>query len=195
MTDNSHKGMVTRLLGRLRDGDGSALSDVFPHLYLELRRIAGACLRNERPDHTLQPTALVNELYLRLEELHSIQWSGTTHFLSVAARLMRRILIDHARNRRSAKRDGALERVQLDDLAICSEFDVELLALSDALDRLENFDQRAAEGLVMQYFGGMTIDEIALALDVSTATVEREGQIAMAWMRKELRSSQERSEP
>jgi RNA polymerase sigma factor (TIGR02999 family) len=187
--------MVTQLLGRLHNGDSSALSDVFPHLYLELRRIAGACLRNERPDHTMQPTALVNDLYLRLEELHSVQWSGTTHFLSVAARLMRRILIDHARNRRRAKRDGALERVQLDDLAICSEFDVELLALSDALDRLEKLDPRAAEGLVMQYFGGMTIDEIALALDVSTATVERDRQIAMAWMRKELRSSQERSEP
>ena len=187
--------MVTQMLGRLRDGDGSALSDVFPHLYLELRRIAAACLRNERPDHTLQPTALVNELYLRLEELHSIQWNRTTHFLSVAARMMRRILIDHARSRRRAKRDGALERVELDDLAYCSEFDTELLALSDALDRLEKFDPRASEGLVMQYFGGMTIDEIALALDVSTATVERDRQIAMAWMRKELRSTQDRSEP
>jgi RNA polymerase sigma factor (TIGR02999 family) len=178
---------VTALLIAWRNGDQSALARLLPLVYGELHALAGRYMRGERDDHTLQTTALMHEAYLRLCGA-DVTWEGRAHFLAVAAQAMRRILVDHARARSRAKRGGGDTPVTLDDaLAPRAERPDELLALDEALVRLAALDERKARAVELHYFGGLTYDETAAALAVSTATVDRELRLAKAWLYKELR--------
>ena len=178
---------VTRLLVDVRLGRRDALDRLLPLVHDELHRIAAGYMRRERADHTLQPTALVNEAYLRLVDQRDVEWRDRAHFLGVAAQLMRMILVDHARARRAAKRAGGAERVSLDDTVIVvGERDVDLLALDEALGRLAALDPRLCRVVELRYFGGLTTRETAEVLGVSTATVEREWATARGWLRREL---------
>jgi RNA polymerase sigma factor (TIGR02999 family) len=170
---------VTELLLAWGEGDQSALNLMIPLVHAELRHIAARYMARERLGHTLQPTALVNEVYLRLVEVERVRWQNRAHFLAVAARLMRRILVDFARSRRYQKRGGGGERVAFDEALI---IDVgrghDLLALDDALDELARVDDRQSQIVVMRFFAGLTVDEIAGVLGVSTATVMRDWKLA-----------------
>jgi RNA polymerase sigma factor (TIGR02999 family) len=181
-------GEVTQWLSRLREGDAAALDQVVAVLYDELRLVARARLRAERPDHTLSPTALVNEVYLRLLGQHRIDASGRTEFFAVAARTMRRVLVDAARTRKRLKRGGNQERVPLEDVdaALSIREADELLALEAALERLAAQDPRAAEVVEKRFFAGLTLEETAASLGVSTKTVQRDWLAARAWLRKEV---------
>jgi RNA polymerase sigma-70 factor, ECF subfamily len=164
-----------------------ALDRLLPVVHGELRRIASAYLRRERPDHTLQPTALVNEAYLRLAERGEVAWESKTHFLAIAANVMRQILVDHARARHADKRNGDRARVELDEaLVIAFERDLDLVWLDEALDRLGALDPRLARVVELRFFGGLTTKEAAEVLEISTATVEREWATARGWLRREL---------
>jgi RNA polymerase sigma factor (TIGR02999 family) len=178
---------VTVLLNEMRRGDGQAFACLMPLIYAELRKIAAAHLRRERKEHTLQPTALVNEAYLKLVGATSVEWGGRNHFYRVAAQVMRRILVDHARARRADKRAGRALRVTLDDEALTiAARDVEILALDEALERLAVADPRLARVVELRYFGGLTVTETAEALGLSTATVGREWAAARALLRRAL---------
>ena len=178
---------VTRLMAGVRTGNRDAIDALLPLVHAELRRIASAHMRRERPGHTLQPTALVNEAYLRLVDQTDVEWQNRAHFLAVASRLMRRILVDHARAKSTAKRDTGSVRVELDDVDIGgTERDIDLLALDEALERLSAMDPRLSEVVENRYFGGLTTKETAEAMQLSTATVEREWVAARAWLRREL---------
>lgn len=181
-------GDVTRLLQRVREGDASASHDLIPFVYKELRRIAGAFMQGERPGHTLQPTALVNEAYLRLVDQKRVDWQGREHFFRVAARLMRRVLVDHARGRLAAKRGGGEENLNLDCLDIPDRPEKleQMLIVDDILTRLEAVDPEQVRVVELRYFGGMSIPETASALGVSTSTVDRDWSMAKAWIRREL---------
>lgn len=179
-------GEVTRLLVRWRDGDAAAFERLLPLVYDELRVIAGRQLRRERPDHTLQTTALVHEAYLRLVG-SDVSWEGRPHFLAVAATCMRRILVDHARARGRQKRDPGQrvpspaegpERLPLDSL--------DLIALDTAMEKLMGVDHRKGRALELYYFGGLSYEEMAPLLAISPATVHRELRSARAWLSKEL---------
>lgn len=179
-------GDVTRLLRAWRVGDRDAEERLIAVLYDELHRIAEARMRGERPDHTLQSTALIHEAYMRLAEA-GISWSDRTHFFAAAARTMRRVLTDHARARQRQKRSGGLDRVTLTGLpAEAGDDPVDLLALDAALDALAEQDDRKASVVELHYYGGLTYDEIAEALDVSPATVDRDLRLARAWLRDRL---------
>lgn len=183
---DSASDTVARLMAAVREGDRDALDAVIPIVFEELRRIASGYMRRERAGHTLQPTALVNEAYLRLLEGPEVEWQSRAHFLGVAAKLMRNILVDHARARAAAKRSGG-ERVTLHDAdAATPERDVDLMALDEALDRLASIDAELARLVELRYFGGLTTKETAEAMGVSTATVEREWATARGWLRREL---------
>lgn len=178
---------VTKLLADVRLGRREALDRLLPIVHGELHRIASAYMRRERIDHTLQPTALVNEAYLRLVNQRDVAWRDRAHFVGVAAQLMRMILVDHARARRAAKRAGDAERVPLDEtIAFEKGRDVDLLALDEALERLVAMDPTLARVVELRYFGGLTTRETAEVLGVSTATVEREWATARGWLRREL---------
>jgi RNA polymerase sigma factor (TIGR02999 family) len=178
---------VTQLLVDVRLGRRDALDRLLPVVHAELHRIAAGYMRRERADHTLQPTALVNEAYLRLVDQRDVEWRDRAHFLGVAAQLMRLILVDHARARRAAKRAGGAERVALDDAVVAvGERDVDLVALDEALGRLTELDSRLSKVVELRYFGGLTTREVAEVLGVSTATVEREWATARGWLRREL---------
>ena len=178
---------VTRLLVDVRLGRRDALDRLLPLVHDELHRIAAGYMRRERADHTLQPTALVNEAYLRLVDQRDVEWRDRAHFLGVAAQLMRMILVDHARARRAAKRAGGAERVPLDETVLVGgERDVDLLALDEALGRLAALDPRLCRVVELRYFGGLTTREAAEVLAISTATVEREWATARGWLRREL---------
>lgn len=174
---------LTRLLVEWQQGNRGALDALTPVVYQELRRLAGSYLRRERPDHTLQPTALINEAYLRLVDQNTPQFRSRSHFFGVASQLMRQILVDHARAHRAAKRGGDGKKISLDDAPV---FTVgrseELLALDEALSRLAAFDQRKARVIEMRFFGGLSIEQVAQALDISVATVGRELRMAQAWL-------------
>lgn len=180
-------GEVTRLLHAWRDGDEEARESLMQMLYDELHRIAEARMRGEPEGHTLQSTALIHEAYMRLAEA-SISWSDRTHFFVVAARTMRRVLTDHARARQRQKRSGALDRVTLSGLPAPSRGDqrVDLIALDAALDALAEQDPRKASAVELHYYGGLTHEEVAEALDVSPATVDRDLRMARAWLRDRL---------
>jgi RNA polymerase sigma-70 factor (ECF subfamily) len=168
-------------------GTKQALDRVLPVVHAELRRIASAYLRRERADHTLQPTALVNEAYLRLAERGEVAWESKAHFLAIAANVMRQILVDHARARQAHKRHGDRTRVELDEaLVVAFERDLDLVWLDDALDRLGALDWRLARVVELRFFGGLTTKETAEVLAISTATVEREWATARGWLRREL---------
>jgi RNA polymerase sigma factor (TIGR02999 family) len=178
---------VTQILQEVSRGDKDAPARLMPLVYDELRRLADHYLRQERPDHTLQPTALVHEAYLRLIDQSRVEWQNRAHFLGVAAQLMRRILVDHARRHHALKRGGFRQKLSLDEAVDYSQTpDVDLVALDDALNALEQFDERQSRIVELRFFGGLTIEETAEALSVSPATVKVDWNMAKAWLRQEI---------
>jgi len=169
-------------------GEGEReLAQALPQVYNELREVAGIYLRRERPNHTLQPTALVHEAYLRLREQRNVDWANRAQFLGVAARMMRRILVDHAVARRASKRGSDATHVSLDTaLEIVQKQDLSTLAIHQALQGLEALDSRQAQIVEMRFFGGMTVDEIAAVLSISPITVKREWALAKLWLEREM---------
>jgi RNA polymerase sigma-70 factor, ECF subfamily len=166
-----------------------------PLVYHELHRIARRCMTKEAPQHSLQPTALVNEAYLRLVGGKEVAWTDRTHFLAVAARAMRHILVDHARARRSQKRGGLTVRVSVDEaLLVSDEHSPDLVALDDALKGLATFDERKSRVVEMRYFGGLSVDETASVLKLSPDTVKRDWRIARAWLQAEMRGDHARND-
>jgi RNA polymerase sigma factor (TIGR02999 family) len=183
---------VTALLQAWTGGDHNARDQLLPVLYDELRRTARAYMRRERSGHTLQATALVNEVFLRLVDIHHVQWRDRVHFLTMAAQLMRRILVDHARRRGYLKRGGAESPVPLDESAfISSGRNSQLALVDDALNALAKRDTRKAKVVEMRFFGGLSVEETAAALNVSTQTVLRDWSLAKAWLRREMSSAYE----
>jgi RNA polymerase sigma-70 factor, ECF subfamily len=178
---------ITELLIEWNNGRNGALEDLLPLVYGELRRLAAHRLRQERPDHTLQPTALVHEAYLRLVDQRRVRWQNRAHFYGVAAHIMRRILVDQARARKADKRGGEWQRVTLTDNKTPNESrDVDVLALDNALQRLAALDPQQERIVELRYFGGLTLEETAEVVGISTATVKREWAIAKAWLRAAL---------
>jgi RNA polymerase sigma factor (TIGR02999 family) len=187
MSDHEPRPDLTGLLQAWNDGDPEAMNELMPLVYAELHRLARANLRGERADHTLQATALVNEAYVRLVGQTRVRWQNRAQFFGTAAQFMRRILVDHARDRLSAKRGGGAPRVELDEaLLATSERGIDLLALDAALERLERLDPRQGRLVVLRFFGGLTIEEAAAVLDISPATAKREWTTARIWLRREL---------
>jgi len=188
---------VTRLLIDWKQGDTKALDQLIPLVYQELRQLAGGYLRNERLDHTLQPTALLHEAYLRLVEQEMPEWQSRAHFFGVAARLMRQILVDHARTHNASKRGSALQKLSLDEALPVYNYESKatILSLDEALNRLASFDERKARVIEMRAFGGMTVEDTALALGVSEPTIKRDMRLAQAWLRRELQLAPASTEP
>lgn len=185
--DAGRQGEITELLGRWHAGDQEALADLLPAVYAELHRRARSLMRGERPDHTLQPTALVHEAYLRLAAGNSPAWSDRLHFFAVASRTMRRILIDHARRLQAGKRGGAAQKVPLQGLELA--FDdrlADFLAIDEALDRLAELDDRKARVIELRYFGGLSVAETAEVLEVSRPTVVLDARLARAWLFRQV---------
>lgn len=180
-------GQITELLQAARDGDREAFDALFPHVYDTLRRIAGARMRAERRNHTLAPTALVHEAYLKLVGLDRIEWRNRAQFYAIAARAMRQILVDHVLARHAEKRGGQRVRVTLDEaMRVAGPRPHEVQALEEALARLESQDPRRAQVVVCRFFGGMEVAETAEALGISEATVKRDWAAARAWLNREL---------
>jgi len=177
---------VSRLLIDWGNGDQAALDELIPLVYDELRRLAGRYMRRESQDHTLQTSALVNEAYMRLVDQKNVQWQNRAHFFGVAAQLMRRILVDHARSRSRVKRGGGLQMVSLADQAGVSKEAAEVIALDDALTNLAEMDQRKSQIVEMKFFGGLTTEEVAEVLKITTRTVEREWRKARAWLNRAI---------
>jgi len=177
---------VTRLLVDWGNGDQAALDELIPLVYDELRRMAGRYMRRESKGHTLQTSALVNEAYLRLVNQKSVQWQNRAHFFGVAAHLMRRILVDHARSRSRAKRGGGAQMVSLADQAVISKEVADVIALDDALKNLAEMDPRKSQIVEMKFFGGLTTEEVAEVLKVTSRTVEREWRKAKAWLNRAI---------
>ncbi len=178
---------VTELLLGWSEGDDAARERLMSLVYDELRRIAGAQLRGERRNHTLQATALVNEAYVRLVDQTRVQWRNRAHFFGIAAQLMRRILVDHARRQRAAKRGGGATMLAInEEIAAGPERDFDLVALDDALEQLQEFDPRAARLVELRFFGGLTIEETGEVLGLSPATIKREWSTARAWLYREI---------
>jgi RNA polymerase sigma factor (TIGR02999 family) len=181
---------VTLLLDRFSQGNEEATAELLPLIYAELRRQAARYLRQERPGHTLQPTALVHEAYVKLIEQRNVRWQNRSHFFGIAAQAMRRILIDHARTRGRTKRGGGMAKVELEDNhAIQEAASVDVLALDQALTRLAQLDERQARIVELRYFGGLGLEETAQVLDLSTATVKRDWTMARAWLFSQLKSA------
>lgn len=179
---------VSLLLARWRSGDRAAFDELLPIVYQEMKQIASRHMRGERSGHTLQATALVHEAYARMVDL-SIPYRDRMHFLAVASRTMRRILIEHARSRGRQRRGGGWKRETLDEtLSLADESPIDIIALDDVLRRLEATDPRLGQAVELHYFGGLSYDEIAGVLDVSTATVHRDLRLAKAWLHRELSS-------
>ena len=178
---------ITDLLAETGYWKGAQLDDVAPLVYAELRQLAHRYMSGERSDHTLQATALVNEAYLRLADQTNPHWQDRTHFFAGAARMMRHILVDHARGQQRAKRGAGAVHVELSDEAVVAESQAEqVLDLNDALQSLAELDRRASQVVELKYFGGMNYEEIADVLSVSAITVRRDWEFAKAWLRKEL---------
>ena len=178
---------VSVLLQGWRNGDRTALDALLPLVYKELRRLARFQLRQERPNHTLQSAALVNEAYLRLVGLNAPKWESHSHFFAIAAQLMRQILVDYARRHRAAKRGGDVRRVSVSDAAATAQAtDFDVLALDEALQSLANIDPRQSRVVELRFFAGLSLEEIAKALDVGPATVQRDWTAARAWLYREI---------
>ncbi len=178
---------ITQLLLAWGNGDQAALEALMPLVYDELRRVAARHLRRQRPDHTLQTTALVNEAYLRLIDSSQVRWQNRAHFFAVSATLMRRILVDFARSRGNLKRGGGAQQVSLDEaMVVATERGADLLALDDALNRLATLNPRQAQVVELRYFGGLSEEETAEALKVSLRTVQRDWNLARLWLYREL---------
>ena len=179
---------VSQLLVEWGRGDQEALSRLMPLVYDELRRLASRHLRRERPDHTLQTTALVHEAYLKLFDQREVDWQNRGHFFAIAAQLMRRILVDYARSHRAAKRGGAYIKLSLDEAAAMSdEKSADLLALDEALDRLATMDPQQSRVVELRVYGGLSVEETAAALGISPRTVKREWSMARAWLYQQLK--------
>jgi RNA polymerase sigma factor (TIGR02999 family) len=186
MTTHSQKE-ITQLLLAWSEGDRAALDQLTPLVYEELRRLAKRYMGQERPGHTLQTTALVNEAYLRLIDTSQVRWQNRAHFLAVSAQLMRRILVDFARARRQLKRGGEVRRVSLEEaLVVSAEPDADLVALDDALSALSALDPRQSRVVELRFFGGLSVEETAEALNISETTVRRDWTLARAWLHREL---------
>ena len=178
---------VTALLAAWGAGDSSALVQLLPIVHDELRRLARRMMRRERGGHTLQTTALVNEAYMRLVDLTQVRWQDRTHFFAMSARLMRRILVDHARSRKYLKRGGGFRQVTLDDgFMMAGEGGADLVALNDALETLSQIDPRKSQVVELRFFGGLSVEETAQALHVSNETIMRDWRLAKAWLLREL---------
>ena len=184
---------VTRLLQEWRNGDRAALDTLLPLFHKELRRLAHAQLRKERPDHTLQNAALVSEAYLRLIGLRSPQWESRTHFFAIAARLMRQILVDYARRYRTEKRAGGPGKLSIENaknaMNLSSPSDVDVIALDDALNVLATLDPRQSRVVELKFFGGLSLHEISTALDIAPATVQRPWTAARATLHRQISKS------
>jgi RNA polymerase sigma factor (TIGR02999 family) len=182
-------GEITQLLQGWRGGDRKALEALLPVVHKELKRLAHFQLRKERPDHTLQSAALVNEAYLRLVGLNSPQWESRSHFFAVAAQLMRKILVDYARRHRAEKRGGGARALSLDDTGLLEQGkvrDLNVIALDDALQALAQIDTRKAQVVELRFFGGLNFEETAEVLNVSVITVARDWSTARAWLHREM---------
>jgi RNA polymerase sigma factor (TIGR02999 family) len=177
---------VTRLLIAWHDGQPAALDELTPIVYTELRRLAAAYMRRERREHTLQPTALIHEAYMRLVDQRLPVFDSRTHFFGVAARIMRQVLVDFARAHRSEKRGSGLQAPLGDAIHLSANPSADLIDLHDALDRLAAFDARKAQVIELRYFGGLTREEVAEAMDLTLATVKRDLMLGEAWLRREL---------
>lgn len=180
---------ITQLLVAWGKGDETALDQLIPAVYGELRRIAGNFMRRQNPGHTLQASALVNEAFLRLVDSNKVNWQSRTHFFAVSAQLMRRVLVDAARRRNSQKRGGDRLRITLDDrVDLSNEDETDLVALDEALTRLADLNPRHSRIVELRYFGGLTEDQVAETLNVSARTVRRDWSVARAWLYRELQS-------
>jgi RNA polymerase sigma factor (TIGR02999 family) len=180
-------GEVTELLGKWSDGDTEALERLLPIVYAELRRIAGKYLRREFPNHTLQPTELVHEAFMRLVKAQELEWQNREQFFGISANLMRQILVDHARAASADKRGGQVSTISLNDsLSVGGETDTDLLLLDEALNKLAAIDASAARLVELRYFAGLTIEETAKVMDTSPTTVKREWATARAWLHREI---------
>jgi RNA polymerase sigma factor (TIGR02999 family) len=191
VTSLSRTGL-TDLLVDWSKGDQEALSKLIPLVYDELHKLASRYLRRERPDHTLQTTALVHEAYLKLVDQRNAHWENRVQFFAVAAQLMRRILVDYARRHRASKRGGDLYKLSLDEALMSSEEkDAELLALDEALDRLETIDPQQSRVVELRVFAGLTLEETAKVLSISPRTARREWSMAKAWLHRQIKNSRD----
>jgi RNA polymerase sigma factor (TIGR02999 family) len=180
-------GDITRLLARWKEGDAAALEELTPIVYQELRQLADQYMRRESGDHTLQPTALVHEAYLRLAGVRDAKFQNRAHFYGAAATIMRRVLVDHARGRRAAKRGAGATVASLDEAAECGiDLRFDLVCLNDALDRLAALAPQPARVVELRYFGGLSVEEAAAFLDVAPITVKRHWAFARAWLHRTL---------
>lgn len=179
---------ITQLLNEWKDGNQAALDELMPLIYDELRRQASRYLRNERQGHTLQTTALIHEAYLKLVGINEIEWQNRNHFFAIASTAMRRILVDHARERKRDKRGGSAENLPLDEALQISanEKSVDLIALDEALNRLAKLDTRQAKVVELRYFSGLSIDETAEVLGIANSTVRLDWNLAKAWLKQEI---------
>ncbi|HEY4050197.1 MAG TPA: sigma-70 family RNA polymerase sigma factor [Acidobacteriaceae bacterium] len=195
--ENRDSADITTLLQQVRVGNAAAESDLIPLIYNELRAIARNQMGRERPDHTLQATVLVHEAFLQLVGNSQIDWQNRAHFFALASRVMRRILVDHARAARAQKRPGAREKVELESaLAFAEGQYAEFLALDEALDRLSEWDPRQSRVVEMRFFGGLSFEEIAEVLGISERTAKRDWRMARAWLYRELnKTAHEDAEP
>jgi RNA polymerase sigma factor (TIGR02999 family) len=183
---------ITLLLTRWSSGDKTALDELIPLVYPELRRLAGIFMSRENSGHTLQTSALINEAYLRLVNQQGTDWQDRAHFFAVAAQVMRHILVDHARRYRYGKRGGGTAHVPLDDVAIvCDERALELVALDDALTRLAGIDERKSQIVELRFFGGLTVEETAEVMKLAPITIMREWRAAKAWLGREISEESE----
>ncbi len=186
---------VTELLLRWNQGEANALDRLMPYVYQELRSLAAAYMYREDPGHTLRATDLVHEVYLKLVDQQRVNWQNRAHFFGVAAKMMRRILVDHAKASKAARRGGHVVRTLLDDTSACILPDEEILLLNSLLSKLAAFDPRKAEVTQLRFFGGLTNQEAAEFLGVSIATVERDWKMAKAWLYREMNSASASEEP
>lgn len=178
---------VTTLLGQWSDGDTAALDRLLPLIYADLRQLAASYLRREAPGHTLQSTALVHEAFLRLVDQRNTHWRNRAHFFGIAASMIRRILVDHARQQKAEKRGGNAVHLELDEaMAVADKKAFDIVALDDALARLAELDERQSELIELRFFGGLSIEETAEVMKLSPATVKREWTVARAWLYREL---------
>ena len=186
--DEAVRPNITEMLREWSGGKTEVMDDLLPLIYDELRRRAAAYLRRERPNHTLQPTALVHEAYLKLIDQRQDNWASRDHFFAIAAQAMRRILVDHARGRHRQKRGGSNEDLPLEDalLAAADEANVDLIALDEAMKKLAKLDPQQERVVELRYFGGMSLDEAADAMSISRATAARDWQVAKAWLHREM---------
>ena len=180
------KGEVTQLLNEMAKGDSGAAEKLLPLVYSELHRLAASYMRRERPDHTLQATALINEAYLRLSR-ENAEWNSREHFIGMAANVMRHVLVDYARAHNAQQRDGGMKRVEMkDDLAVSTEKLEEVLSLNEALKTLESLHPRQGKVVELRYFGGLSVEQIASLLGVSPRSVKRDWSLARIWLFREL---------